>query len=225
MATITLFIEEVDDTDERRQRTRKRRAAGVLVVLIAGTLAFAPRSRIKLPPPGGSEGGDKSVAVAARTYSDPIGPMPEDRRVAPAVVPPRSEPDRPLIVTVNDPTNEWPDLPSVTRTVASTATSVVTREEPQIHHCSLTPHVEPRSIHFRAPGRKRITISNPHDVAFRVERIDLAGNDVRGYALEGAEACLRPLQPAETCTFTVHASVVAGYTPAVRVDIGHATRR
>lgn len=224
MATITLFIEEADESEERRQRTRKRRAAGVLIIAIAAALAFAPKSETKL----------QDVIVIRETprdepdsslYPTPIGPMPDDRQRIVTVIErrPPVEPEKPIIVSVTDPLPAWPSLPGVTRIVETREGGTAT----ETHACSMNPRVEPRHLHFTAPGRKQVTISNPHDVALRVDRIDLAGSDgtVRGYTLEGERACVGELQPDARCTFIVRATSVAAYTPSVRVDIGHATRK
>lgn len=81
---------------------------------------------------------------------------------------------------------------------------------------ALTVQVDPRKLHFIRPGSKRVIVSNPHDEPIRIHRIVLEGD---GYALKDDEKCTTLLNPGQSCTFSVVAKPVSGYTPQARLTI------
>jgi len=70
---------------------------------------------------------------------------------------------------------------------------------------------DPPLIRFTAPGRQRVTITNPENTPLRVaaiEPIGTSGQKLAGYTID-AGRCLRMMDARERCTFTITASAVA----------------
>jgi hypothetical protein len=214
MPRIRVFVNEPPEREERR---RRKRAAGAVVAVVGAAIALALASE----PSGQPVTTPATLLVprpSARIEWPPLPELVRTRAASPERLSQRRpRRDEPLIVLLKDAPLSWPELPLVIR---ETKTQTL-----QTHACDLTPHVEPRHMHFRGPGRKRVTISNPHDAPIRVTGIDVVDGTApaRGYELSGADGCKRVLDPDERCSFVVKALSVAGYAPVARVAVAHRT--
>jgi len=69
----------------------------------------------------------------------------------------------------------------------------------------------PLLLRFTSPGNQSITLTNPENAPLRViavEPIGTNGQRLLGYKID-AENCLRVLNAGESCTFTIHANIIA----------------